>query len=234
MYEHALVWVTLMTLLAFVFENSGDRTRFANALQNGLVLAIIMLVARDPHRVRRPDLADADVVRRHRSVLHRPDDGRRHRTRFEPLPRLRTRLPVADRGADRHRGRRLGRGGGRLACLAHSWRPARRGHDRDGRRDPVAVPRERVHHAAPCRDPGLREGADLLRCRHRCPKRPRTEREPALRLVRRCRARTVCARASQTSVAPASDVASSRFVRTSERLHRRASTSLGPSCWRSR
>ena len=43
MYEHALVWVTLMTLLAFVFENAGDRTRFANALQNGLVLAIVML-----------------------------------------------------------------------------------------------------------------------------------------------------------------------------------------------
>ena len=43
MYEHALVWVTLIALLAFVFENSGDRTRFANALQNGLVLAIVML-----------------------------------------------------------------------------------------------------------------------------------------------------------------------------------------------
>jgi branched-chain amino acid transport system permease protein len=42
-YEHALVWVTLVTLLAFVFENSGDRTRFANALQNGVVLAVIML-----------------------------------------------------------------------------------------------------------------------------------------------------------------------------------------------
>ncbi|MEP1124686.1 MAG: ABC transporter permease [Ilumatobacter sp.] len=43
MYEHALVWVTVITLFAFVFENAGDRTRFANAIQNGLVLAIVML-----------------------------------------------------------------------------------------------------------------------------------------------------------------------------------------------
>ena len=42
-YEHAFVWLTLMTLLAFVFENSGGRTRFANSLQNGIVLSIIML-----------------------------------------------------------------------------------------------------------------------------------------------------------------------------------------------
>jgi branched-chain amino acid transport system permease protein len=42
-YEHALVWMTVVALLAFVFQNSGDRTRFANSIQNGLVLAIIML-----------------------------------------------------------------------------------------------------------------------------------------------------------------------------------------------
>lgn len=42
-YEHALVWVTLLILLAFVFENSGARTRFANSLQNGIVISIIML-----------------------------------------------------------------------------------------------------------------------------------------------------------------------------------------------
>lgn len=43
MYEHALVWITVITTLAFVFENAGNRTRFANAIQNGLVLAIILL-----------------------------------------------------------------------------------------------------------------------------------------------------------------------------------------------
>jgi branched-subunit amino acid ABC-type transport system permease component len=42
-YEHALVWLTTLTLFAFVFENSGSRTRFANSLQTGLVLAIVML-----------------------------------------------------------------------------------------------------------------------------------------------------------------------------------------------
>ena len=43
MYEHALIWTTVITLLAFVFENSGNRTRFANSIQTGLVFAIIML-----------------------------------------------------------------------------------------------------------------------------------------------------------------------------------------------
>lgn len=42
-YEHALVWITITTLLAFVFEDAGNRTRFANALQNGLTLAIVLL-----------------------------------------------------------------------------------------------------------------------------------------------------------------------------------------------
>jgi len=41
--EHTVFWLTLVILLAFVFENSGTRTRFANSLQNGLVLAVIML-----------------------------------------------------------------------------------------------------------------------------------------------------------------------------------------------
>lgn len=43
MYEHALVWITVVTLLAFVFENAGGRTRFANAIQTGLVFSIITL-----------------------------------------------------------------------------------------------------------------------------------------------------------------------------------------------
>ncbi|MFT4657179.1 MAG: branched-chain amino acid transport system permease protein [Ilumatobacter sp.] len=43
MWEHALVWITLITLLAYVFENAGNRTRFANAIQNGLTLAVVML-----------------------------------------------------------------------------------------------------------------------------------------------------------------------------------------------
>ncbi len=33
----------MVTLLAFVFENAGNRTRFANSMQNGLVISIIML-----------------------------------------------------------------------------------------------------------------------------------------------------------------------------------------------
>ncbi len=41
--EHAVVWVTVLVLLAFVFENSGGRTRFANSIQTGLVLSIVML-----------------------------------------------------------------------------------------------------------------------------------------------------------------------------------------------
>lgn len=43
MWEHALVWVTLITLLAFVFENAGTRTRFANGIQNGLTITIVIL-----------------------------------------------------------------------------------------------------------------------------------------------------------------------------------------------
>jgi branched-chain amino acid transport system permease protein len=38
-----VVWVTVLTLLAFVFENSGGRTRFANSIQTGLVISIVML-----------------------------------------------------------------------------------------------------------------------------------------------------------------------------------------------
>ena len=43
MWEHALVWVTLLTLLAYVFEDAGNRTRFANAIQNGLTISIVLL-----------------------------------------------------------------------------------------------------------------------------------------------------------------------------------------------
>ncbi|MGB3734177.1 MAG: ABC transporter permease [Ilumatobacter sp.] len=43
MWEHALVWITLITLMAYVFENSGTRTRFANGIQNGLTITIVML-----------------------------------------------------------------------------------------------------------------------------------------------------------------------------------------------
>lgn len=43
MYEHALVWVTMLSLLAFVFENSGGRTRFAGSIQQGLIFAIVSL-----------------------------------------------------------------------------------------------------------------------------------------------------------------------------------------------
>lgn len=42
-FEHAFIWLTLLVLLAFVFENSGARTKFANSFQNGIVLSIIML-----------------------------------------------------------------------------------------------------------------------------------------------------------------------------------------------
>jgi branched-subunit amino acid ABC-type transport system permease component len=42
-YEHALVWVTVLALFAFVFENAGGRTRFANSIQTGLVISIVML-----------------------------------------------------------------------------------------------------------------------------------------------------------------------------------------------
>ncbi len=42
-YEHAFVWVTVLTLLAFVFAESGGRTRFANSIQTGLVTSIVML-----------------------------------------------------------------------------------------------------------------------------------------------------------------------------------------------
>jgi branched-chain amino acid transport system permease protein len=42
-FEHAVVWVTVLTLLAFVFEDAGGRTRFANSIQTGLVISIVML-----------------------------------------------------------------------------------------------------------------------------------------------------------------------------------------------
>jgi branched-subunit amino acid ABC-type transport system permease component len=42
-FEHAVVWITLLTLLAFVFEDAGGRTRFANSIQTGIVISIVML-----------------------------------------------------------------------------------------------------------------------------------------------------------------------------------------------
>lgn len=42
-WQHALVWVTVVTLMAFMFENTGSRTIFAGAIQQMLVFAIIML-----------------------------------------------------------------------------------------------------------------------------------------------------------------------------------------------
>jgi len=42
-FEHAVVWVTVLTLLAFVFEDAGGRTRFANSIQTGIVISIVML-----------------------------------------------------------------------------------------------------------------------------------------------------------------------------------------------
>jgi branched-chain amino acid transport system permease protein len=42
-YEHAFFWVVTLTFFAFVFENSGGRTRFANSIQTGLVISIVML-----------------------------------------------------------------------------------------------------------------------------------------------------------------------------------------------
>jgi branched-chain amino acid transport system permease protein len=42
-WEHAFFWVVVLTLMAFVFEDSGGRTRFANSIQTGLVVSIVML-----------------------------------------------------------------------------------------------------------------------------------------------------------------------------------------------
>ena len=42
-WEHAFFWVVVLTLMAFVFEDSGGRTRFANSMQTGLVISIVML-----------------------------------------------------------------------------------------------------------------------------------------------------------------------------------------------
>jgi branched-chain amino acid transport system permease protein len=42
-FEHAFFWVTVITLLAFVFEDAGGRTRFANSIQTGLVISVVML-----------------------------------------------------------------------------------------------------------------------------------------------------------------------------------------------
>lgn len=42
-WEHAFFWVVVLTLLAFVFEDAGGRTRFANSIQTGLVVSIVML-----------------------------------------------------------------------------------------------------------------------------------------------------------------------------------------------
>ena len=42
-WQHALVWITIVTMLAFMFENTAGRTIFAGSLQQMLVFAIIML-----------------------------------------------------------------------------------------------------------------------------------------------------------------------------------------------
>ncbi len=42
-WQHALVWTTIVTVLAFMFENSGSRTIFAGALQQALVFGVISL-----------------------------------------------------------------------------------------------------------------------------------------------------------------------------------------------
>ena len=42
-WEHAFFWIVVLTLMAFVFEDAGGRTRFANSMQTGLVVSIVML-----------------------------------------------------------------------------------------------------------------------------------------------------------------------------------------------
>jgi branched-subunit amino acid ABC-type transport system permease component len=42
-FEHAFFWVVVLSLMAFVFEDAGGRTRFANSIQTGLVISIVML-----------------------------------------------------------------------------------------------------------------------------------------------------------------------------------------------
>jgi branched-chain amino acid transport system permease protein len=41
--EHAIVWMTVVTLFAFVFNDAGPLTIFASSIQTGLTTAIIML-----------------------------------------------------------------------------------------------------------------------------------------------------------------------------------------------
>jgi branched-chain amino acid transport system permease protein len=41
--EHAVVWITVVAFLAFVFEGSGPRTIFAGAIQTALTIGIVML-----------------------------------------------------------------------------------------------------------------------------------------------------------------------------------------------
>ena len=162
--EHAVVWVTVLTLLAFVFENSGGADPLRQLDPDRLVISIVMLsivlLTGYTGQISLAQMSFAGIAAFITARMMADGIGRRHRTSF---PVERPGLPLADRRRARHRGRGDRRVGRRLACRADPRRPAGRGHHRRrGRPAGLYFENERDH-ATPRRRARLREGPDVLR-----------------------------------------------------------------------
>ena len=100
--------MTVLTLLAFVFENSGGGRCFANSIQTGLVVSIVMLsivvLTGYTGQISLAQMSFAGIAAFITARMMADGIGRR----LEPRPREWARLALAHRRSDRHR-----RGGGR-------------------------------------------------------------------------------------------------------------------------
>ena len=195
--EHAFFWVVVLTLMAFVFEDAGGRTRFANSIQTGLVISIVMLsIVLITGYTGQISLAQMSFAGIAAFVMARMmADGIGRGSNLVPVDGPGFAWPIAGAIGDRCGGGRRRRR--RVTRRANTWRAARSGDHRRRRGAPGHVLREPGDHPASSGRAGVREGSDDLRDRRRRPQRTRTEREPGLRDLRRHRAGALCDRRGQ-------------------------------------
>ena len=177
-YEHAIVWVTVLTLLAFVFEDSGGRTRFANSIQTGLVISIVMLsIVLLTGYTGQISLAQMSFAGIAAFIMARMmADGIGRGSNLVPVDGPGFPWPIA--GA-------IGVAAAVVVGLVVGLPAVRiRGVQLAVVTIAAAVALQgmyfenEVHHAAACRRSRLRQGSDDLRDRRRGTQRPRAEREP--------------------------------------------------------
>ena len=178
-WEHAFFWIVVLTLMAFVFEDAGGRTRFANSMQTGLVVSIVMLsIVLITGYTGQISLAQMSFAGIAAFVMARMmADGIGRGSNLVPVEG--PGLALADRRVDRDRRSRRDRCGRRSARRANTWRAARRGDHRRRRGAAGPVLRESRDHPTACRRPGIREGSDDLRDRRRRPERREQNENPA-------------------------------------------------------